>query len=197
VVPLRSGPARAVGSARAARLPAIEVKADGGQVIVEPYEGYHWEAWFGPGEITPKPATDRLLRLLGAVAGDGPARSSERWRPLDGGNGDLDEGNVEAARLLCEYFGGHDPVRGHDGTIGVYRPGKHRESASMTIGYIAPGVTKCWTDGWPPFEQGRTYDPAQLRQMAGLAVRTVKVPSSAVSVVSVATERDEGPIPLG
>ena len=46
----------------------------------------------------------------------------------------------------------------------------------MTIGHIAPGVMKVWTDGWPPFTQGQVIDVDQLRRMAGL-VTPIKVPS--------------------
>jgi hypothetical protein len=154
--------------------PGIEVKADGGQVIVEPSihpdtgRSYRWEERFGPGEVEVRPASVKLLELLGAGTATAAA-SGGRWQPLDLGDVDeLDELNVEAARILLEHYGGHDPVLLRGGVVGIYRPGKPDGSASVTIGYIAPGTFKVWTDGWPPFVQGRVYDVAQLREMAGL-----------------------------
>ena len=163
--------------------PGVELKADGGQIIVEPSvhpdtgRPYCWEIGYGPGEIPPTPATTAFLELVGAIPARGRRRHA-RWQPLDAGD-DLDEVNVEAARLLVEHFAGHDPVRTSGGEIGVYRPGKTDGSAGITIGYIAPGVAKCWTDGWPPFEQGKVYDVAQLRHMAGITP-TIHVPDALV-----------------
>lgn len=162
--------------------PGIEVKADGGQVIVEPSihpdtgEPYRWEEGFGPGVTPILAAPVKLLELLGAGnGGKGPAGG--RWQPLDVDQADeLDALNIEAARILIEHFGGHDPVLQRGGIIGVYRPGKPDGSASVTIGYIAPGTLKVWSDGWAPFIQGRVYDVAQLRDMAGLNPRITAPP---------------------
>ena len=60
--------------------------------------------------------------------------------------------------------------------IGAVASGQDRRLISVTIGYIAPGVMKVWTDGWPPFIQGNVVDVGQLRRMAGL-VPTIEVPS--------------------
>ncbi len=163
--------------------PGIEVKAGGGQVIVEPSvhpdtgQSYRWEHGYGPGEIDPAPAITALLELLSAIPSGGRRRHT-RWQPLTGKD-DLDEVNVEAARLLCDHFGGHDPVRTSGGEIGVFRPGKTDGSAGMTVGYIGPGVAKCWTDGWPPFQQGQVYDVGQLRRLAGISP-AIHVPDALV-----------------
>src|SRR5262249_31109948 len=91
------------------------------------------------------------------------------WRRPGGGDARaLDPANVEAADLLEEHFGGHDVVIEFGGYLSIRRPGKSEGSHSATIGYIAPGVVKVWTDGWPPFEQHRVYDLAQLRALAGV-----------------------------
>ncbi len=89
----------------------------------------------------------------------------------------LDPRDVECAHILVEHFGGHSPTLLHGAVIGVMRPGKLDGSTSITIGYIAAGVAKCWSDGWPPFEQGKVYDVGQLRQLAGIAP-TITVPEA-------------------
>lgn len=162
--------------------PGIEIKADGGQIIVAPSihpdtgRPYAWEEGFGPGEVPAAPAPAKLLELLGA--GTGPAGGTGgRWQPLDLDQADeLDALNVEAARILVEHFGGHDPVRFRDSTVGVFRPGKVSGSASITTGFIAPGTSKVWTDGWAPFIQNRVYGIEQLRDMAGLTPQVTAPP---------------------
>jgi hypothetical protein len=162
----------------------IEVKADGGMIVVAPSVSpetgrpYCWEDGWAPGEHEVREASEKLLALVGAGHA---TTSSLHWHPLnDDELAALNPADVEVARLLCENFGGHDPALVH-GTMGVWRPGKSPAdgSASVTVGHIGPGVARCWTDGWPGLEQGRVYDLAQLRQMAGIAP-TIAVPSLTV-----------------
>jgi hypothetical protein len=161
--------------------PAIEIKADGGQIIVEPSthpdngRRYVFEDGMGPGEIEIHPAPEKLLKLIGASEAT-LSRRSKRWHRLDPAElGDLDDLNVQCIRILLDHFEGHDPVRLHDETIGVWRPGKADGSLSFTFGFVGPGVGKCWTDGWPPFEQNKVYDLGQLRRLAGITP-TIEIP---------------------
>ncbi len=153
--------------------PGIELKADGGMVIVPPSvhpdtgRPYCWEEGYGPGDLDDLTFPPEFLVLIGAVKG-GSRERSRHWQPLDEELAPLDPADVEAARILVEQFGGHHPVLLHGGTIGVFRPGKTDGSASITVGFIGPGVGKVWTDGWSPFRQGQVVDLGQLRSMAGL-----------------------------
>lgn len=155
--------------------PAVETKGDGGYIVVEPSvhpdtgRPYQWEASSAPGDVAVAPATEAFLQLVGALPG-GESRRWSRWRPIEEGD-ELHPDDIEAARLLCEHFGGHDPVQGVDLTVGVLRPGKERGTASATVGYIGPGVAKIWTDGWPPFTAGSVVDLGELRRRAGVARR--------------------------
>jgi hypothetical protein len=161
--------------------PAIEIKADGGQVIVEPSthpdtgRPYAFEDGAGPGEIEIRPAPEKLLKLIGASEAT-LSRRSKKWERLAPDElEDLDNLNIECVRILTDHFDAHDPVRLVGGTIGVWRPGKTNGSLSFTFGFIGPGIGKCWTDDWAPFEQGKVYDLGQLRRMAGIT-HTIDVP---------------------
>jgi hypothetical protein len=149
--------------------PHIEIKATGGYIIVEPSihpdtgRPYAWEHLYAPGVVAVDPATETLLGMLD------PASA---WRRPGGGDARaLDPANVEAADLLEEHFGGHDVVIEFGGYLSMRRPGKADGSHSATIGYIGPGVVKMWSDSWPPFEQHKVYDLAQLRTLAGVGPR--------------------------
>lgn len=152
--------------------PGIELKADGGMIVVPPSihpdngQSYSWEEQYGPGDVEPLAFTREFLLLVGALKSRA-RKSPFHWHPLEE-DASLDDLNVATARLLCEHFDGHDPVRVSGDVIGVWRPGKLTGSASATVGFIGPGVAKVWTDGWPPFEMGQVYDLGQLRSMAGL-----------------------------
>jgi hypothetical protein len=139
--------------------PGIELKADGGMVVVEPSihpdtgKPYAFEIGYGPGEFPPALVPQAFVDLVNP-----PARS--KAGPED----------QEVARLLVEHYGGHSVTTMKDGSLGVWRPGKDKDRrASITIGSLGPGVFHVWTDGWPSFEQDRTYDLGQLRRMCGLA----------------------------
>jgi hypothetical protein len=169
--------------------PGVEIKAEGGGIVVEPSThpetgnryAWEWGGW-GPGERLIVTASDELFALLGAA--ERRPSTQARWRVIDDDALDeLEPRNVETARLLRDYFGGHDLVLLSGDTIGIYRPGKdsRSESASITVGYIGPGVGKVWTDSWPPFTQGQVVDPTVLRRIAGIApkirVPTIELPS--------------------
>jgi hypothetical protein len=148
--------------------PHIEVKADGGYIMVEPSiadngQPYHWEIEYGPGVVPFVPAPDPLLSMLDP--------SSSWRRSTDGEAHALDSANITVAELLEEHFGGHDVAVELGGYLSIMRPGKDKGSSAATIGYIAPGVVKVWSDGWPPFHQGGVYDLAQLRTLAGIGPR--------------------------
>ena len=154
--------------------PGIELKGDGGFVVVQPSKhpttgrGYLFEHGYAPGDLAAVAFTDRFLAAVDAQPAT-PGRS-RRARPLTDDKTDgVDPADLACARILIDHFGGHDPVRLHDGTIGIWRPGKNVESASAVVGYIGPGVAKIWSSHWPPFSQGQVCDLGQLRQMAGLA----------------------------
>jgi hypothetical protein len=163
--------------------PGIEVKADGGMVVfppsTHPDTGREYVFLYdcGIGEAHVAPFTTAFLEFVGARRADGHT-TSRRWHPLTGEElAQLDPRDVEAARLLVDHFDGHSPRRNHDGTIGVYRPGKTDGSASMSIGYVGPGVARCWTDHWHPFEQHTNYNLGQLKELAGLAPK-IAVPDA-------------------
>lgn len=159
--------------------PAIEIKADGGYIICAPSihpttrVPYAWEeGGWAPGERAVAPASEALLELLGVKPGR--SRASGKWTELDD---DADPRDAEVVRLLTEFYNGHDPIRLGDGTLALWRPGKdNRESHSVTIGFIAPGVAKFWTDMWPPFTQGQVVDLGQLRAMTGTAPK-IEIPT--------------------
>lgn len=136
----------------------IEVKADRGCVVIEPSvhpdtgRPYLFESGSGPGEIP--------LALL-------PQGFFDIVQPPEKTTATAED--REVARLLCQRYAGHSVTTMRDGSLGVWRPGKAKDRrASITIGSLGPGVFHCWTDGWEPFEQNKTYDLGQLRRMLGL-----------------------------
>jgi putative DNA primase/helicase len=138
--------------------PGIELKADGGMVVIEPSlhpdtgKAYAFEIGYGPGEIEPA-----LLQPVFFDLSAPPPRSK------------LGSDDHEVARILVEHYGGHSVTTMRDGSLGVWRPGKDKDRrASISIGSLGPGVFHVWTDGWPPFVQEKTYDLGQLRRMAGI-----------------------------
>jgi hypothetical protein len=141
--------------------PGIEVKGDGGCVVVEPSihpdtgRPYSFEHSTAPGTTEVAAAPAAFLALLG------PIRTGRKeTSPLD----------WEVAELLTEHFGGHSVQAVRDGTLSIWRPGKLQGSAGATIGGIGPGVVHFWSDSWPPFDQGATLNLDELRRLAGLTV---------------------------
>lgn len=146
--------------------PHIEVKATGGYVIVEPSvhpdtaRPYRWEIAYGPGMVEVVDAPPALLDIL---------EPGSQWRRNASTNAvALDPANVEVAELLEEHFGCHSTTVEPGGYLSMMRPGKVKGSAGLTIGYIAPGVAKVWTDGIPLLEQNGVYDASRLRALVGL-----------------------------
>jgi hypothetical protein len=136
--------------------PGVDVKGDGGMVIVPPSihpsgKRYDWEFAFAPGEAAASLIPANVLDLFGA----GHANPA----------GDLDERDEEAVNLLLDHFGGHTP-RQRDGYVEVTRPGKP-DGASATVGAVGRGTTRVWSthrDGLP----AGVYGLAELRQRAGV-----------------------------
>lgn len=166
-VPIRSGPLPGY--------PGIDIKGEGGQVVVPPSvhpngHPYEWEFNFAPGDVELVILGDPLRALLERQASTG---ESSR---------DLDERDERAANLLLEHFGGHSP-RQRQTTIEVCRPGKER-GVSAEVGYFGPGVTKVWTSNWPGLAAG-IYELSKLRKLAG-------VPGPQFTIPEVKTELPDG-----
>ena len=163
--------------------PGIECKADGGYIVCPPsVHPDEPQAVLLGGRLGSRARSTSRRRATRCSSSSAPRAGGARgtsghWRALDLDDaGDLDPRDVECARILIEHFGGHDPVRLGDGTLALWRPGKtERESHSVTIGFIAPGVAKFWTDMWPPFAQGQVVDLGQLKAMAGIGPK-IEIP---------------------
>jgi putative DNA primase/helicase len=154
--------------------PGIEVKADGGMVVVEPSvhpvtgQPYLFEHDSGPADVNPTAFTTPFLELVGAIESGPRRRSRGRWHPL-ADDDQIDPADRAFVEILCTHFGGHSPTMAANGEIAVSRPGKDRRgSKGFNVSHSGPGVGWCFTDSWPPFEQNRPYDLGQLRRLAGL-----------------------------
>lgn len=147
-VPIRSG--------ELAGFPGIDIKADGGMVVVPPSvhaSGRPYEEEFGWGldDIERAVLPSALIELFGTGNGDRPHR-------------DLDERDDEAVALL-ERLGGHDPRR-RRGHFEITRPGKY-EGISATVGVLGPGVAYVHSTGWDGLSAG-VHDLADLRRLVGV-----------------------------
>ena len=154
----------------------IDVKAEGGQVVVPPSvhpdtgRAYEWEFGYAPGDVELALIPANVLELLGVgtVSADTP----------------LDERDEAAVNVLLEHFGGHSP-RQRDSYVEVTRPGKP-QGASATVGAVGRGTTRVWSTQWPELPAG-VYGLVELRRRAGVeqhhqfhipsAIETVLVPA--------------------
>lgn len=152
--PVQSGPLAGFGG--------VDIKCDGGQVIVSPSvhpesgRAYEWEFNWAPGDVEPLALPESILALCRS-GGEGVKRQ-------------LDERDEHAVDLLVEHFGGHHP-RIRAGWVEVCRPGKD-DGASATVGRLGPGVVKVWSSNWPGLTAA-VYSLHELRKLAGVAEPTV------------------------
>jgi hypothetical protein len=152
--------------------PGIDIKGDGGQVVVPPSvhpetgRSYEWECGYGPDD--------------GCVIATPPAHVLELFAGSDicTKRGELDERDEDAVNLLIERFEAHSPQQ-REGYVEITRPGKER-GVSATVGAVGRGVTKVWSSNWPDLPVG-VYDLTELRKLACVPGPTfaVKVTSSA------------------
>jgi hypothetical protein len=157
-VPIRSGPL--------AGFPGIDVKGEGGQIVVSPSvhpdtgRPYEWEIAWTPGEA-------EVLELPHAI------------RPLFVSGGEfhheraLDERDEATVNVRIDHLGAHHP-RVRAGWIEVCRPGKD-DGCSATIGKLGPGTVKVWSSNWPGLPAG-VYSGHELRQRAGIAEPRITAP---------------------
>jgi hypothetical protein len=146
----------------------IDIKADGGMVVVPPSvhpvtgRAYEWEFGWAPGEVEPATLPAVIVELFSA----GGHRSS----------GELDERDEQAVRLLADHFGGHSPRR-KDGYVELTRPGKAAcMGGSATVGVLGRGVTKVWSSKWKGLPDG-VYPLSSLRRLAGVEGPRVHIPT--------------------
>lgn len=144
--------------------PDVEVRGDAGFVVapgvVTPWGS--WEFDEVTADLAAPAAPDWLLgRLNNGTASNGAAGAG-KWKPLD--RTALHRADLAALEAL-ERLGGHDPYLGGDESTMVVRPGK-LAGGSASIGHIAPGVVKVFTNKWDPLEENRRYDADELIAIA-------------------------------
>ncbi len=138
--------------------PGVDVKGEGGQVVVPPSvhpdtgRSYEWEDGYGPADRELASVPGHLLELFANAESVGAV-------------GELDERDEEAVNLLIEHFGAHSPHQ-RDQYVELTRPGKGR-GVSATVGYVGRGAAKVWTSNWPSLSAG-VYDLTALRKLAGV-----------------------------
>jgi len=149
--------------------PGIDIKGEGGMVIVPPSRNvdtgrpYEYEFGWGVGDVDPAGLSPDLIDLF--LSG---GRSSSA--------GPLDERDEEAVNLLLEHFGGHSPHQ-RDGWIELTRPGKEAHlGGSATVGAVGHGVARVWSTNWPELPAG-AYGLNELRKLAGIDGPKVHVPT--------------------
>jgi hypothetical protein len=156
--PIRSGPL--------AGFPGIDIKAEGGQIIVAPSIHpdtgvfYEWEDGWAAGDVE-RLELPHVVRPLFASGGE-----AQHTRTLD-------ERDEAAVTILLERFSGHHP-RVRAGWVEVCRPGKD-DGCSATIGKLGPGTVKVWSSNWPGLPAG-VYSGHELRQHAGITEPKVASP---------------------
>lgn len=150
--------------------PGLDVRAQGGQIVVAPTlhpngRRYQWEASSRPGEVEVAEAPAWLLDLViedttpipeGQVGHDrvDMAFAWDRFSFAEGAN--------QRAVELLERHGWERSPRGDD-DIYMVRPGKRiADGAGATVGKVGPGITYCFTGEAPPLEAGHGYRLAEL-----------------------------------
>jgi hypothetical protein len=147
--------------------PGVQVKGTGGCCVVPPsihpltHVAYEWECLWSPFDVPRVKLDHPQLELLGAGT-----EAEHDERPLD-------ERDEEAARILCEHFGGHSPRR-RPHTIEVTRPGKEH-GCSAEVGYFGRGVVRVWSSNWSNLPVG-IYPLWRLRRLAGIPPRQWDIP---------------------
>lgn len=161
----------AIGCSAPADYPGIEIKGEGGYVVIPPSihasgKPYEWEFGYSPfdDEATLAHFGESMNKLFGGA----------RQRTA----GPIDERDEAALNLLLEHFGGHSPVR-HADYIEVTRPGKDAKAGgSATVGKVGRGVTYVFSSNWPPFTQHQAIGLSELRRLAGVPGPKIHIPEA-------------------
>jgi hypothetical protein len=164
--------------------PGIDLKGDGGAVIVPPSihpngTAYEWEFSWSPFDCPLARLPLEVLALCDGHAARGEIR-------------DLEERDEQAVNLLIEHYGGHDPIE-RDGYVGITRPDKD-SGCSATVGYSSPGRTHVWSTHWPELPAG-DYGLSELRRRAGVAGPRFDIPRAehgAYTPISLLRSRRQG-----
>ena len=139
----------------------VDIKGHHGLVAIEPSvhphtgKPYLWLDGLGPDDVGLAIPSAETIAL---VTGEAHVREP---------NAQDDERNREMVELLIEHAGAHTPRQQHDGTWRVLRPGKERGN-SGTIGYVGPGVFRCFSSSWPPFDYEHCYNRREVLHALGL-----------------------------
>lgn len=154
--------------------PGLDIRANGGQVLAPPTlhpltgRGYEWDAEGHP--VADAPAW--LLRMLSEPPRE--RQNSDNVGPRPTFNHAVTarerfnlhpQADMEVAKLLCAY-GWTEERPDRQGTRYFTRPGKRSgDGHGATLNKVAPGVLYVWTDGGPPLEAERTYDPFDVLRL--------------------------------
>jgi putative DNA primase/helicase len=131
-----------VGS-RAGLAPGVDVRGDGGYVVVYSFEAGH--DLLGGADLPVAPA---WLPVLAPSAGQG----TSTVRP----DADIHPLNRLLADALIREHGGHGLREMADGSLRLVRPGKEaRAGVSVSVGVPTPGLARFFTGNWPPFTSGQ------------------------------------------
>ena len=142
--------------------PEVDVVRSDDGFVVAPGTSTPWGTWQAFDEF-PDDVAECPVELWAALTCDG--RGSNGSSPV-AGRGDeavvaeLREAgrdqDAEALTVLCEQHGGHHPFIRNDGAVFVTRPDKSA-GTSASVGYVAPGVVKVFTTGWPGLTADHRY----------------------------------------
>jgi hypothetical protein len=145
--------------------PGVDLKADGGYIVVPPSlhvsgRRYEWEVLSNPGDtlVAPAPAWLPFYDLTE------PHRRTP-YHHMASPQGEGAPGhdyNTQATRAevlsLLEAHGWHVAYRRGDVDY-LCRPGKHGRACSATLGFVADTVLYLFSTNAPPFEALHAYDP--------------------------------------
>jgi len=151
----------------------IDVRADDG-FVVAPGTTTPWGDWEWDGAAATDTKAPELPPWATSLVHAPGTSGNPAERNITLGE-DVHPADLAAIQAL-QALGGHGlyrrAVNRPDGaTVTCYyvtRPGKIA-GTSATVGYIAPGVVKCWTPNWPTLKEGKVYEADQLAELAELA----------------------------
>jgi putative DNA primase/helicase len=156
-------PGGTIGSAAHRLGPGVDLKADGGYVIVPPSvhasgQRYLWEASSIPGEhpLAPVPA---WIPLLDRRPDRAPRVDADPLRTPVAGSPGADFTARAPRTLMIQLLERHGwtVVESRDGIDYLRRPGKQGRAFSATLGFVAPQVFHCFTTNGHPFACGESY----------------------------------------